>query len=414
MSILNLKNQIAEIINQCKDTPVEAPYQRSCKLEYTLSFKVLKICGEPLEGANVTINPFAIKDEEEKEVTKEDGSVSFKELKRKHYVIEVEYDGFHKKVETVMLPQNKTFFIQFELDDIKDDEFKITLIPRIMRHNKWDKGAELMEHWFRQKKYQLPELEGKSNKEKRNFYDSGKIPYNDTIITLAWVKKFELTKDYYNKIWEKKPYISKNVKRDLKAECIDKGIFGKLNKIGSKYDVIKNLSEDVNILNSTSYQQNLSDVVKGSEQLKYALHKKHDDLMAALANFSFRTALEYSVEFTRMEDSYRTIDNWFKEDEKIYAGKKKIYTFSVTKVALFIRDSYDFNGVNAFGGLGSWSYEKKDLDAVNYIPFDDYVDVKNKTFRDWRDKNNCGGDFLVFSDIETRNVNESWEIEIDV
>ena len=51
---------------------------------------------------------------------------------------------------------------------------------------------------------------------------------------------------------------------------------------------------------------------------------------------------------------------------------------------------------------------------MNYIPFDDYVDVTNKTFRDWRDNNNCGGDFLVFSDIETRIVNDSWEVEIDI
>jgi len=109
-------------------------------------------------------------------------------------MIEVEYDGFNKKVETIVLPQKKSFFIQFELDDIKDDEFKITLIPRIMRHNKWDKGAELMEHWFKQKKYQFPE--GKDTK----FYNNGKIPYNDTIITLDWVKGFELTKDAYEEI----------------------------------------------------------------------------------------------------------------------------------------------------------------------------------------------------------------------
>ena len=246
------------------------------------------------------------------------------------------------------------------------------------------------------------------------FYDNGKIPYNKSIITLAWVKEFELTKDYYDYVWDKKPYISKNVKRDLKKECIKRGIFNKVNKIGSKYNVVENLSTDVNILNHKSYQQNLPDAVTKFEQLKYAVYKNHNDLMAALANFSLRTAVEYSVEFTRIENSYKMMNIGLNRNQKVYVGKKKIYTFSVTKVALYVRDMYDFNGVNAFGGLGSWNSKDSDLDAFNFISiFDDYVNVTNKTFRDWRDENNCGGDFLVFSDIETRDVNETWEVAID-
>jgi len=328
-------------------------------------------------------------------------------LKEVYYTISVEYEGFVAKVKTIVLPQRKSTIIQFELDDIKDDDFKITLIPRIMRHNKWDKGAELMEHWFKQKKYQIPE-----NKT-RQVYDAGNIPFDNKIITLAWIKKFELTKDYYDDIWDRKRYISNGVKRDLKAECIKLDIFDKINQIGDKYNVVENLSKDVNILNSKSYQQNLADVVTFFQQSKYGVYKSHDDLMAALANFSFRTAVEYSVEFTRIEDSYKIIEHWFEKDEKVYIGKKRIYTFSVSKVALYIRDMYDFNGEN-FGGLGSWDYKSKDLDARNYIPFDDYVDVTNKMFREWRDTHNCGGDFLVFSDIETRDVNDSWEVEVNV
>lgn len=103
-------------------------------------------------------------------------------MKEVYYTISVEYEGFVAKVKTIVLPQRKSTIIQFELDDIKDDDFKITLIPRIMRHNKWDKGAELMEHWFKQKKYQIPE-----NKT-RQVYDAGNIPFDNKIITLAWIK----------------------------------------------------------------------------------------------------------------------------------------------------------------------------------------------------------------------------------
>jgi hypothetical protein len=407
-TVPTLKDKISEIINQCKDTPAEAPYQKTCKLEYELIIQVLKICGDPLEGAKVTINPFAITDEEEKATTKANGKVDFKKLKRKHYIINVEYEGFTKKVETIVLPQRKLLPIQFGLADIKDDEFKITLIPRIMRHNKWDKGAELMEHWFKQKEHKFPE--GKDTK----FYNNGKHPYNDTIITLDWVKKFELTKDSYEEIWNKKRYMSKAVQNQLKEKHIKDGTFNKVNKIGSTYNIIKSFSKDVNVLNSTDYVQTISPVNK-KEQIKYGVYRSHDDLMAALANFNFRCALEYSVEFTRIENSYRTIEHYFKADEKVLKGKKKIYTYSVTKVALYIRDAYDFNGINAFGGLGSWNYKEKDLDAFNWVSIvDDYVSVTNKTFRDWRDKNNCGGDFLVFSDIETRDVNDTWEVEVDI
>ncbi|MGV6832777.1 MAG: DUF6402 family protein [bacterium] len=389
MSILNLKNQIAEIINQCKDTPVEAPYQRSCKLEYTLSFKVLKICGEPLEGANVTINPFAIKDEEEKEVTKEDGSVSFKELKRKHYVIEVEYDGFHKKVETVMLPQNKTFFIQFELDDIKDDEFKITLIPRIMRHNKWDKGAELMEHWFRKKAYTYPNPKN---------VNTGKEPCNKNIITLAWAKEFEEVKEAYDEIWDDKIYASDAVKNNIKKECINLDVFNKLTKVGQSEVIPEKLSKNPNILISNYSQYHK--VLSSADKVEYLLWKEHDDLMAALANFTFMMNLQYKVEYKGVQKHF-------------FGNKTKVYTISILKVALYIRDSYDFIGVNEFG-LGWWNYKEKKLSATNHLENSDYHEVTNKSFRDWRDTYGCGGDFLVFSDVEERNTSESWEVEFDI
>jgi len=111
--------------------------------------------------------------------------------------------------------------------------------------------------------------------------------------------------------------MSKAVQNELRKKHILNGTFNKLKKIGDRDDIIKSFSTDVNTLNSTDYVQTISPVTS-TEQLKYGLYKSHDDLMAALANFNFRCALQYSVEFTRIEDSYRIIEHYFKADENIH------------------------------------------------------------------------------------------------
>jgi hypothetical protein len=56
---------------------------------------------------------------------------------------------------------------------------------------------------------------------------------------------------------------------------------------------------------------------------------------------------------------------------------------TVAEVGIYVKDSFDFNG-DQF--LGFWGYRD--------------TPTNNSDFREWRDQNNAGGDFLVFSDIK--------------
>jgi hypothetical protein len=56
---------------------------------------------------------------------------------------------------------------------------------------------------------------------------------------------------------------------------------------------------------------------------------------------------------------------------------------TVAEVGIYVKDSFDFND-DQF--LGFWGYRD--------------TPTNNSDFREWRDQNNAGGDFLVFSDIK--------------
>ena len=66
----------------------------------------------------------------------------------------------------------------------------------------------------------------------------------------------------------------------------------------------------------------------------------------------------------------------------------------VTEVGVYVADSYDFNGDQP---LRYWDDADNSTSMINPLSG---TAVSNQDFRDWRTKNNKGGDFLVFSNIE--------------
>jgi hypothetical protein len=71
------------------------------------------------------------------------------------------------------------------------------------------------------------------------------------------------------------------------------------------------------------------------------------------------------------------------------------HELTITDIGVHVMDSYDFEGEQP---LGYWSDY-----SVSRGPSKDpseFLEVTNKTFRDWRSQNGKGGDFLVFSDVK--------------
>lgn len=77
---------------------------------------------------------------------------------------------------------------------------------------------------------------------------------------------------------------------------------------------------------------------------------------------------------------------------KVNRVLQQMLLVTVDEVGVYVKDSFDFEGEEFLGGfLGVWGYR----DTFVY----------NSDFRQWRLKNNAGGDFRVFSDIKRTKLN---------
>ncbi len=75
-----------------------------------------------------------------------------------------------------------------------------------------------------------------------------------------------------------------------------------------------------------------------------------------------------------------------------YLGNSQ-YTLIIEQAAGFVYDVFNFEGEQ---GFGYWSCEKKQI-SINAPNYDDYKEVSNKRFREFREDNKIGNDFLVLS-----------------
>lgn len=263
----------------------------------------------------------------------------------------------------------------------EEKKWSIERIPEIMRANGWIKGAELMKYWFSKPSYTYPD-ESNTN--------TGLLPYNDKIITIEWANKFNSVKKEYDEAWASKKYATDKVKEYIQSTLAEKGAFTK------KHSLFKfgNLSLPVNKINSGDFY--VQNIIVDTTSYFGSL----DGMVAALANFNFRFAVEGRVTFKKTQETYLGLG----DDEDVY-------TIMIEKAGLYIRDSYDFIGSQP---LGCWNMETNKAEKTCIFSGDDFHKVDNSTFREWRKVNSRGGDFLVFSDIEVKTVNESWDIEIKV
>jgi hypothetical protein len=224
-------------------------------------------------------------------------------------------------------------------------KFDITRIPSIMRHNKWNNGAQLMETWFRNPSNNDP-FKG--------------VPDTTTVRMDTFVLTFDRAKTVYNQMIAEKVWINDKAREEIVKVLKRKG---KLSKAAEKFG---NFSLPVPDLDPDYVNQR----PVGS------LWDEVDDMFAALANFNLRAVIRGTV-------------------TPLSAGKHRV---AIDAVGIYVRDSYDFNGDQH---LGYWN-DTTDYGGKN--PFKG-TGVTNQDFRDWRSANSRGGDFLVYSDLKVVPVN---------
>jgi hypothetical protein len=219
----------------------------------------------------------------------------------------------------------------------------VTQIAAIMRANKWDKGAALMDSWFARKvaikpKYGLPDT---------------------TTITMNWVLGFTRARAIYDTLMKEHIWRNAAAQREIASML-------RANKL-----VTPNASfrRSFGKLELPAPQQ---DAVYVNQRAMTEMSSDSDDLNAALARFVFNVVVAGEVSS---------------------AGTSG-YQVTVREVGVYVKDSYDFEG-DQF--LGYWDADDNSMSMLN--PFSG-TRIDNAAFRAWRTSNGRGGDFQVYTDVK--------------
>jgi len=252
---------------------------------------------------------------------------------------------------------------------VTDPPFDITKLPDVMDAQKdepggrpWKEGATLMRRWF-------------------NGPATGSEP-DTTTITMNWILGYDRAKVAYDHVLNGQYYLKaqdpKNTP-DVRNNIMKMFMIGgkvRLGKFGDLDKVSKALRNGDTAAIKASYI-NRMDCGSQMDPL--------DGLKAALGRWNFYIHVEGTVE----EDE---------EQNAIQAFFRGKYKATITRVGVHVRDSFDFDG---FQPLGCWNIKKK---TVDYLMCDGGERVYNADFRKWREENNKGGDFLIYSDLLVTSV----------
>lgn len=249
----------------------------------------------------------------------------------------------------------------------------LTNIPTIMRAQGWTRGATLMSKWLAGPPAIVPHY----------------ASTDTSTIRMRWVLGYRRPRELYDSIFDDQIWANEAARGLLRKRLVRWG------KLGSSRQTFDQTMRPPSILESEyinyrSYGGGYSGYsgyygssgysssgYSGSVDRVQAANNASgqatglSDLVAALGAFNFRVVLAGSVTPTS-------------------SGQ---YQVEVTKVGVYLRDSFDFEG---FQFLGFWDDSDNSVSAFN--PFSGTA-VYNSTFRDYRSQNNNGGDMLVFSDV---------------
>ncbi|MCA8340893.1 DUF6402 family protein [Burkholderia cepacia] len=322
-------------------------------------------------------------------------------------------------------------------DHDKIPEFDLQDIPGAMDKIGWPIGAKLAREWF------------SSPKHIYNDQPNSEQPIDDTTVTLKWALRFGSVQKKFDELVGEKIY-SANAAKEAKKK------------------VSKKIAEKFVGTNSTDFSIDSSPYVSDERQFHIDWQFQFQeiptsatlngllltDLTAALGNFNLYAAVG------RAEVS---AEKFFQYDQK---NKTKTYcvdaTVTITHIYVYLKDNYSFNDKNDGNSqyLGHWN--KKDMilsyraavsDLIDgkkmhtqmgdsaitettinwpYLPGDPldkpvdkrpggaklleknvYYPVYNKSYNEWREKHNRGGDFMIYSKPQLMKLGKPIQFKLE-
>lgn len=257
--------------------------------------------------------------------------------------------------------------------DVKVDIFHLDQLPDAMESMGWKVAPQLMRHWFSISPAYRLTLEIKN---KLVEGDARSIPedrVNDTIVKMAWAR----------------PFIEDKLQELMATWNSFAGI-----KLLSKRLVRAGYSPNLCVPLGVSNSARVLDATAQVNTIKVGgLLDTIDDWYGAIGNASLKLAVSG------------------------YSGShQNRAAFFVERVGVYLKDTYDFVDDKKYVSepLGIWSKNRVLTKAESALYLDSYfagafgmlarkwsgfIPVFNSDFRDWQDKHNTGGDFIVFSDV---------------
>jgi Family of unknown function (DUF6402) len=248
-------------------------------------------------------------------------------------------------------------------------------IAQAMKKMGWPVASSLMKRWAVGAAWTMPDTI------KLGTADPMQLPANqfdDTIVTMSWLLKFKRAKTAYDEVISKA--VSVNAQVVLKERLATAGWKSGAFVLGNVNLPARSLERTC----QTNYVQfgSLTDTV--------------DEFFGAIGKASVKVAVVGNVAPS--------------------ANKKHV--FNITKLGVYLRDTYDFNDDGFFSQpLGVWSKDRclskvemaayytdkaNRLNPTNWLlppPYPGFEGVDNSTIREWRKSSGKGGDFVIYSDV---------------
>lgn len=253
------------------------------------------------------------------------------------------------------------------------DALPLTKVPVAMRRMGWHTSAKLMQRWFDSPGWEMPE-EWKDEDTQPEPMDVPEAQCDETSVKMSWAMKFDRCQIAVNKV---ETLLTTPRAIDRLKEL--------LQKVG--WQGSGNVS-----LGSTSFSAKEMDATSQVNYVRLgSTQDTLDDMYGALGVATMKVGVVGRT-FSKENPETRESKNYFRVE---YAG-------------FYIRDHYDFNGLQF---LGIWAEDrvltKKDMvrsavpsgQSIYNWTTDEFALITNSDFRKYRNKIGMGGDFILYSDI---------------
>ncbi|MEE1923955.1 DUF6402 family protein [Pseudomonas sp. 148P] len=256
----------------------------------------------------------------------------------------------------------------------------LTKVPVAMRKMGWHTSAALMQRWFDSPGWQMPERWKEEDGQPKPMELSA-AQCDENLVTMSWAMRFDRCRAAVRQAESilTTPNAISRLKALLKiGGWQGQGVF----KFGSSTLSAREMD--------ASAQVNFVQLGRPDDPL--------DDMYGALGVATLKIGV-IGETFSREDPTTRQMRNYLK----------------VERIGFYIRDHYDFNGLQF---LGVWTEDRvltKSEMARAALPSgqsiykwssDQFALIRNNDFRKYREKTEMGGDYVLYSDILWRDIDK--------